>query len=98
MSRYVPTSEQQLAIDTLALAGYSVVRQRTYNALCERVRLAECYRDMEIERRESTERWARRECDEQRRLSDRLNAVCYAATALGVPIRAINQALDASST
>lgn len=97
MSRYVPSPEEQGAIDLLTLVGYAVVRQRTYDHLVERVRLAECYRDMEIERRESVEHWAHRECDEQRRLSARLNEVCFAAAALGVSIADINAALDGAS-
>lgn len=75
MSRYQPSSAEQEAIDLLRLAGYTVVRQRTYSDLLERVRVAECYRDMEIDRRKSAEAWAIRECDEQRRLTDRLNEV-----------------------
>lgn len=49
--------------------------------------------EWETERRKGTEDWARRECAEQRRLTDRLNEVCYAAAALGVPIQTINDAL-----
>lgn len=96
MSRYVPSPDEQAAIDLLSLAGYTVVRQRTYDALHERVRIAECRRDMEAERRKSVEAWAQREGQEQRRLSDRLNRVCYAAAALGVSIQAINEALEAT--
>jgi hypothetical protein len=98
MPRYVPTAEEQAAIDRLTLAGYAVVRQRTYDALRERLRVADCMTAMEIERREGVEHWARRECDEQRRLSARLNAVCTAAAALGVSITDINAALDAADT
>lgn len=93
MGRYVPTAEEQTAIDQLTLAGYRVVRERTYTALLERVRHAEAMEHMEIERRKSTESWARDCCREERRLADRLNAVCYAAAALGVDIGAINTAL-----
>lgn len=97
MARYVPTPEEQAAIDMLRLAGYAVVRQRTYDALGERVSLAEHRQRWAEEWRESSDRWARRECDEQRRLADRLNEVCYAAAALGVPITDINAALEAAS-
>lgn len=53
--------------------------------------------EWEREHREGVERWARRECDEQRRLSDRLTRVVAAAAAQGVSIQAINAALDAPS-
>lgn len=97
MGRYVPTSEERAAIHLLTLAGYSVVRQRTHDDLLERVRIAKCMEQMEIERRESSERWARRESDEQRRLAARLNEVCYAAASQGVTIQAINAALDGAA-
>lgn len=94
MSRYVPSPDEQAAIDRLRLVGYAVVRQATYDRLQERVRLAEHRQAYEIERRESSDAWARRECDEQRRLADRLNRVVAAAAALGVSIQDINAALD----
>lgn len=94
MSRYVPTATECEAIETLTLAGHAVVRQRTYDDLLDRVRIAKCVAGMEIERRESAERWAHRCLDEERRLSRRLDEVCTAAASLGVPIQAINNALD----
>ncbi len=97
MARHVPTPEEQAAIDLLTLAGYAVIRQRSYDALRERVRVAEALQQAEAEHRQGTERWAHRECDERRRMTDRLNAVCTAAAALGVPITDINAALDAAN-
>lgn len=93
MSRYVPSADERAAMDTLRLAGYAVVRQRTYDGLQERVRVAEQMQAWETERREDAQRWASRECDEQRRLADRLNRVVAAAAALGVSITDINAAL-----
>lgn len=98
MPRYAPTPEELAAIDLLTLAGYAVVRQRTHDALRERVRVAEALRDMEIDRRLSVERWAHRCLDEERRLSRRLDEVCTTAAALGVPITDINAALEAATT
>lgn len=94
MTRYQPTPDEAAAIDLLRLAGYAVVRQQTYARLQERVRLAECMAEWETDRRKSTEKWAHVALDEQGRLAGRLNEVCFAATALGVPIGAINEALD----
>jgi hypothetical protein len=76
MSKYVQTAEEQEAIDFLSLHGYVVIRRRTHDRLKERIRLAECQRDMEKERRESTERWAQSVCDEERRYRDRVVEVC----------------------
>lgn len=94
MSRHQPTQSEQEAIDLLIKSGYAVRRQATYNRLLERISVAEVVRDMEIERRESAEQWARRECDEQRRLADRLTEVVGAAASLGVSIQTINEALS----
>lgn len=80
-------------IESLTLAGYAVVRQRTYDRLRERVALAERLAEWETERRDHTAKWAHEAFVEQRRLSDRLNEVCFAAAALGVSIGAINKAL-----
>jgi 16S rRNA G966 N2-methylase RsmD len=55
MSRYVPTADQQAAIDFLRLSGYAVVRQRTYDRVIERARVAECLQECEREQRESTQ-------------------------------------------
>lgn len=42
---------------------------------------------------EDARQWAYEALNEQKRLVARLNRVCYAAAALGVPIQAINEAL-----
>jgi hypothetical protein len=97
MARYVPTAEEQAAIDLLTLSGHAVLRQRSYDALRERVRVAEVLRESDREQAEHARAWARDQISEQRRLTDRLNAVCTAAAALGVPITDINAALDAAS-
>lgn len=47
----------------------------------------------EKEAAEHARQWAHSQFVEQRRLADRLNEVCTAAAALGVPITAINEAL-----
>ena len=96
MARYVPSADEQAAIDLLTLAGYAVVRQRTYDALHERVRVAEALRQAEADHRDSGVQWAHRCLDEQNRLDRRLNEVCTAAAALGVPIRDINAAIAAA--
>lgn len=98
MTRYQPTAAEQDAIKLLKLAGYAVVRQRTYDRLQERVRIAELRQAWETERQESAQRWARRECDEQRRLADRLTRVAAAAAALGVSIQDINAALGSEDS
>lgn len=94
MSRYVPSPEERAAIDLLRLAGYAVVRQRTYDNLGERVRVAEVMYAYEKDCSEGTRRWADKAFDEQRRLSDRLNEVCFTAASQGVTIQAINDALE----
>lgn len=50
--------------------------------------------EWERECAEHARAWAGQAFDEQRRLSDRLNAVCFAAASLGVPIQTINEALE----
>lgn len=94
MPKYVPTPQEQAMVDQLIAMGYAVVRQRTYDRLQERVRVAEVLMEAEKDRREGTAHWAHQALDEQRRLSDRLNDVCTAAAACGVPIRTIQAALD----
>lgn len=96
MARHTPTASEEMFIERLTAAGYKVVRTRTYSALLERIRLAECRADMEAERRESAERWAHNSLAEERRLSRRLDEVCTGAAALGVPIDKINAALAAA--
>lgn len=98
MSRYQPSASEEMFIERLIEAGYTVLRTRSYDALLERKRIAEAVAQMEIERRESAERWAHRCLDEERRLSARLNDVCTGAAALGVPITAINAALDEAAS
>ena len=91
MGKYVPTADQQAAIDVLRLAGYSVIRQRTYARLLERVRVAEALREAERDHRKDSQEWARRECDEQRRLSDRLTYVYGVARAHGASVDDLRQ-------
>lgn len=54
--------------------------------------------EREREGAEHARRWALDQCEEQRRLTDRLNRVCYAAAALGVPIQVIDEALEDAAT
>jgi hypothetical protein len=96
MAAYRPSAEEQAAIDLLTLAGFTVLRQRSYAALQERVRVAEALQAAEHEYREGSQRWARQALDEQNRLARRLNAVCTGAAALGVSITDINAALAAA--
>lgn len=98
MAKYQPTPQEQAAIDLLTLSGHTVVRQRTYDALRERIRIAEVTAEMERDRRASNERWAHRCLDEERRLTARLNELCTAAAALGLSITDINAALHAADT
>jgi hypothetical protein len=58
MSRYVPTSIERDAIDLLTVAGYKVVRARTYDGLLERVRRAEAMQQYEREQRDHSRLWA----------------------------------------
>ena len=97
MARYQVTASEQSMIDHLTDAGFHVMRKRSYQALRERLRVAEVAVEMEVERRQGVEQWAHRCLDDDQRLMDRLNRVCYAATSLGVPIQAINAALDGSA-
>lgn len=93
MGRYQPTAEEQAAIDLLTLAGYAVVRQRTYDELREQVTLAK-HREGWLEEDAAHARaWAHESLSGERRLADRLNQVCTAAASLGVPIDKINRAL-----
>lgn len=94
MSRYEPTADEAAAIELLTLAGFTVLRSRSYDALRERVRVAEALQLAAQEARDSCERWAHKCLDEERRLVNRLNAVCTGAAALGVGIAAINACLD----
>jgi len=94
VSRYVPTAAEQRLIDRLTLAGYAVVRQRTYDRLKERVALAERVAEWQTEWRASNDRYSEAAYAELRRLADRLTAVAAAAASLGVSIQAINEALD----
>jgi hypothetical protein len=67
-------SDEELRAE-LAARGYTTVKTTSYRNAQERQRIAECRRDMAQERVESTERWAYKAFDEQRRLSDRLTFV-----------------------
>lgn len=93
MGRYVPTAEEQAAIDLLRLAGYAVVRQGTYDNLRKKLDDARWENGWRIRDKEASDNWARRECEMQRHLADRLNAVIASAAAQGVSIDSINAAL-----
>lgn len=97
MSRYQPTADEQAAIDRLTLAGYAVVRQGTYDNLRKRLDEARWENEWRIRDKEASEAWAHRECEMQRHLADRLNAVIAAAASLGVGIDAINEALGTTA-
>jgi hypothetical protein len=83
----VEQAETALALtNALALvhaAGYVTVRAKSYRQAQERQRVAEARLACELEQRESTERWAGRAFDEQRRLADRLTFVYGEARARG---------------
>lgn len=93
MSRYVPSTDEQDAIDLLTRTGHSVLRKRSHDALIERARRAETLLGCEKENAASLREWAHKEAAEVRRLQDRLTAVVAAAAAQGVTIDAINKAL-----
>jgi hypothetical protein len=85
-------------VEALTLAGYAVVRQRTYDRLKDRVSAAEHTTKWQIEWREHNQQWVEQEFVATRRLYDRLTAIVAAAASLGVSIQAINKALDTGST
>ncbi len=80
-------------IAALGRAGYVVLRRKSHEHTLRELDRARNLLDWEKQASESVRVWAHRALDEQERLSARLNAVCYAATSLGVPIEAINAAL-----
>lgn len=55
----------------LKLAGYVVLKEKSYRQAQERQRVAECYRDSEIRAAESARAWARDCIAEERRLGAR---------------------------
>ena len=94
MSRYIPSGAEQAAIDLLTLAGYAVVRRRTYDGLQERVRRAEQTAYWEAQRRDDNTRWAHEALDEQRRLADRLTFVYGIAQAHGATTEELGGCAD----
>lgn len=86
-SRYsaeVPDSDLDAAKKLLAEHGYVTQKATSYRSAQERQRRAEARARCEIERRESTERWARESLlPRERYLSDRLSFVYGVARAHG---------------
>lgn len=80
----------------LEAAGYVVLKRKSHEHTLRELDRARWALESEKALNASTERWAFQQCAEQRRLSDRLNAVVSAAAGLGVSIQAINEALDAA--
>ena len=72
MSRYIPSTDEQDAIDLLTSTGHSVLRRRSHDALIERARRAETLLGAEKENSASLREWAHKEAAEVRRLQDRL--------------------------
>jgi hypothetical protein len=70
----------------LAEAGYVVLREKSYRAAQERQRIAQCMEEMERDRREGVEKWARDCCQEERRIRDRLTFVYGVARAFGASV------------
>lgn len=77
-------------------ATHVVLARKSYDYLVRTRDRALREAEWERERTLDNRRWAERSLDEQRRLMDRLNAVCTAAASLGVSIQAINAALAAA--
>lgn len=96
MSRYIPSADEQDAIDLLAGTGHVVLRRRSHEALLERARRAETLLHAEVQHAASLREWALANATETRRIADRLNAVVAAAAAQGVTIDAINKTLLAA--
>lgn len=70
------------------------LRRKSYDHLLRTRDRALQDADAEREAAEHARHWAYEQCEEQRRLADRLNRVVAAAASLGVSIQAINAALD----
>lgn len=79
-------------------ASQVVLARKSYDHLIRTRDRALREAEWEREAAEHARCWALDQCDEQRRLSDRLNRVCFAAASLGVSIQAINAALDDEPT
>lgn len=67
-------------------AGYVVLKEKSYRQAQERQRVAECYRDREIEAAEHARAWARDCLAEQRRLGERCTFLYGAARAAGCTV------------
>jgi hypothetical protein len=66
--------------------GYVMLKQKSYRQAQERQRVAECYRDREIEAAEHARAWARDCLAEQRRLGERCTFLYGAARAAGCSV------------
>lgn len=94
MSRHKPTDGERAAIDLLTVAGYTVLRTRSYEHLRTQVALERQMREDAREQAEHSGRWALDCLGRERTLSDRLDRVVSAAATLGVDICDINHALQ----
>ncbi len=70
--------------------GFVVLREKSYRQAQERQRVAECYRDREIEAAESARHWARNCLDEERRIRDRCTFLYGAARAAGCSVEELS--------
>lgn len=70
----------------LEASGHVVLKDRSHRHLLGRIHVAESQRDAAVETAASTERWAHRLFDEQRRLSDRVNDIVAFAYEHGATI------------
>lgn len=77
-------------------AGYVVLKRKSHEHTLRELDRARNAIEWEKRDAEGARQWAREILDEERRLNDRLNAVCMAAAALGVSITDINKALAAA--
>lgn len=83
----VPTAREiAIAKTILERTGHVVLREKSYRQAQERQRIAECYRDREIEAADSARAWARNCLDEERRLRDRCTFLYGAARAHGATV------------
>lgn len=78
------------AKERLRAWGYRVVKERTYENLRQRWLGAESRVEHEASMRESTERWAHKAFEEQRRLADRLTFVYGVARARGASVQELS--------
>ena len=83
----MPTArEVEIARAIMERAGYVVLKAKSYRQAQERQRIAECYRDREIEAADSARAWARDCLNEERRLRDRCTFLYGAARAHGATV------------